>query len=57
MPRPRSLAIAALASAAPFAYGATGHFYGPAAEALGGTYGLTGSGPRERLMGAFGGKR
>jgi hypothetical protein len=36
---------------------ATGRFYGPAAEEIGGTYGLSGVGQTERLMGAFGGKR
>jgi hypothetical protein len=36
---------------------ATGRFYGPAAEEIGGTYGLSGSAPRERMIGAFGGKR
>jgi hypothetical protein len=36
---------------------ATGRFYGPAAEEIGGTYGLSGSGPRERMIGAFGGKQ
>jgi C-lobe and N-lobe beta barrels of Tf-binding protein B len=45
------------APAASLTGSATGRFYGPAAEEIGGTYGLNGSGPTERLMGAFGGKR
>jgi hypothetical protein len=35
---------------------ATGRFYGPAAEEMGGVYGLTGSGP-SRMTGAFGARR
>ena len=35
---------------------ATGQFYGPTANEIGGTYGLTGSGV-SGMLGAFGGKR
>ena len=36
---------------------ATGRFYGPAAEEIGGIYSLSGSGPVESMIGGFGGKR
>jgi hypothetical protein len=35
---------------------ATGRFYGPQAQEMGGTYGLTGAGP-SRMIGAFGAKK
>lgn len=36
---------------------ATGRFYGPSAEEIGGVYGLTSATDRSRMIGAFGGKR
>ena len=36
---------------------ATGRFYGPAAEEIGGVYGLTSATDRSRMIGGFGGKR
>ena len=45
------------ASPAPLSGNANGRFYGPAAQEIGGVYTLSGTGTRERLIGAFGGKR
>jgi hypothetical protein len=36
---------------------ATGRFYGPAAQEIGGVYNLTGTGPLQSMGGAFGGKK
>jgi hypothetical protein len=36
---------------------ASGRFYGPAADEMGGTYGLTGASQPERMFGAFGAKK
>lgn len=35
---------------------ASGRFYGPEAQEIGGVYGLTGAGPVEKMTGSFGGK-
>ena len=43
-------------SPAPLSGNANGRFYGPAAQEIGGVYTLSG-GTRERMIGAFGGKR